>query len=93
MTWSISGNYLAGCSCAMVCGCAVDAKLQDPQGREDGLAAWPPDMTVTGPAAAWPHFTMEPTASRAAALGLVLTGPARLLCLLRAFPRTVGQDA
>ncbi|MFF8029692.1 hypothetical protein ACFZDJ_53595 [Streptomyces sp. NPDC007896] len=50
-------------------------------------------MTVTGPAAAWPHFTMEPTASRAAALGLVLTGPARLLCLLRAFPRTVGQDA
>ncbi|MFD8222352.1 hypothetical protein ACFV2U_54225 [Streptomyces sp. NPDC059697] len=94
MTWSLSGNYLAGCSCAMVCGCAVDAELQDPQGREDGLAARPPDMTVTGPAAAWPYFTMEPTASRAAALGFVLTGPARarFLRLLRAFPRTVGQD-
>ncbi|WP_328967452.1 DUF1326 domain-containing protein [Streptomyces sp. NBC_00239] len=37
MTWSISGNYLAGCSCAMVCGCAVDAKPHDPQGREECL--------------------------------------------------------
>lgn len=37
MTWSISGNYLAGCSCAVVCGCAVDAKPHDPQGREECL--------------------------------------------------------
>lgn len=35
MTWSVSGNYLAGCSCAMICGCAVDAKPHDPQGREE----------------------------------------------------------
>ena len=35
MTWSISGNYLAGCSCAVVCGCAVDAKPHDPQGSEE----------------------------------------------------------
>jgi hypothetical protein len=47
MTWSISGNYLAGRSCAMVCGCAVDAKLQHPQR--------PPAVTVTGPAAPWPY--------------------------------------
>lgn len=37
MTWSISGNYLGGCSCAMVCGCAVDAKPRDEQGREQCL--------------------------------------------------------
>ncbi|WP_251070146.1 DUF1326 domain-containing protein [Streptomyces sp. ISL-96] len=37
MTWSISGNYLAGCSCVMVCGCAVDAKPRDAQGREQCL--------------------------------------------------------
>ncbi|WP_328690199.1 DUF1326 domain-containing protein [Streptomyces phaeochromogenes] len=37
MTWSISGNYLAGCSCAMVCGCALDAMPHDPQGREECL--------------------------------------------------------
>jgi hypothetical protein len=35
MTWSISGSYLGGCSCAVVCGCAVDAKPHDPQGREE----------------------------------------------------------
>lgn len=35
MAWSISGNYLAGCSCAVVCGCAVDAKPHDTQGREE----------------------------------------------------------
>ncbi|WP_175408589.1 DUF1326 domain-containing protein [Streptomyces sp. TRM64462] len=34
MTWSISGNYLAGCSCAILCGCAVDAKPRDAQGTE-----------------------------------------------------------
>jgi hypothetical protein len=34
---------------------------------------------------------MEPTASRAAALGFVLTAPARFLRLPRVFPRTVGQ--
>jgi len=63
---------------------------------EAGTAARPPDVTVTGPAAAWPQFTMEPTASRASALGFALTGPTpardRFLRLLRAFPRTVGQD-
>lgn len=37
MTWSISGSYLAGCSCASVCGCAMDAKPHDPQGREECL--------------------------------------------------------
>lgn len=37
MTWSISGNYLVGCSCAVVCGCAVDAMPHDPQGREECL--------------------------------------------------------
>ncbi|MDV9171876.1 DUF1326 domain-containing protein [Streptomyces sp. W16] len=37
MTWSISGNYLASCSCALVCGCAVDAMPHDPQGREECL--------------------------------------------------------
>ncbi|MEC4016533.1 DUF1326 domain-containing protein [Streptomyces sp. H27-D2] len=37
MTWSISGNYLAGCSCVMVCGCAVDAKPRDAQGGEQCL--------------------------------------------------------
>ncbi|WP_137991755.1 DUF1326 domain-containing protein [Streptomyces vilmorinianum] len=37
MTWTISGNYLAGCSCAMVCGCAVDANPRDPHGREECL--------------------------------------------------------
>lgn len=35
MTWSIAGNYLVGCSCALVCGCAMDAKPHDPQGREE----------------------------------------------------------
>ncbi|MFF8605737.1 DUF1326 domain-containing protein [Streptomyces sp. NPDC015346] len=37
MTWDISGNYVAGCSCAIVCGCAVDAKPRDPQGKEGCL--------------------------------------------------------
>lgn len=37
MTWSISGNYLGGCSCAVICGCAVDAKPRDAQGREECL--------------------------------------------------------
>ncbi|MEV4453799.1 MULTISPECIES: hypothetical protein [Streptomyces] len=53
-------------------------------------------MTATGPAPAWAHFTMKPTAFRASALGFALTAPAparsRFLRLLRAFPRTVGQD-
>ncbi|MET9430846.1 MULTISPECIES: DUF1326 domain-containing protein [unclassified Streptomyces] len=34
MTWSISGNYLAGCSCAILCGCPVDAPPRDAEGRE-----------------------------------------------------------
>ncbi|GAA4908077.1 DUF1326 domain-containing protein [Streptomyces coeruleoprunus] len=37
MTWSISGNYIAGCSCAVICGCAVDAKPRGAQGREECL--------------------------------------------------------
>ncbi len=32
MTYTISGNYLAACSCAVVCGCSVDAQPRDPQG-------------------------------------------------------------
>ncbi|WP_149180988.1 DUF1326 domain-containing protein [Streptomyces sp. TRM49041] len=35
MTWSISGSYAAGCSCVVVCGCPVDAKPRDAQGREE----------------------------------------------------------
>lgn len=37
MTWTIAGNYIAGCSCALVCGCAVDAKPRDSKGREECL--------------------------------------------------------
>ncbi|MFD0573840.1 DUF1326 domain-containing protein [Kitasatospora gansuensis] len=32
MTYTISGNYLAACSCAVVCGCSVDAQPRDPRG-------------------------------------------------------------
>ncbi|MET8544995.1 DUF1326 domain-containing protein [Kitasatospora sp. NPDC004799] len=32
MTYSISGNYLQSCSCAVVCGCSVDAQPRDPKG-------------------------------------------------------------
>lgn len=34
MSWSMSGNYLAGCSCALLCGCAVDAQPRDKAGNE-----------------------------------------------------------
>ena len=32
MTYTISGRYLAGCSCAMICGCPVDAPPRDTEG-------------------------------------------------------------
>lgn len=32
MTYSISGHYVASCSCAVVCGCSVDAQPRDAQG-------------------------------------------------------------
>ncbi|MFJ4781538.1 DUF1326 domain-containing protein [Streptomyces sp. NPDC088762] len=32
MTYTISGQYLAGCSCAVMCGCSVDAQPRDAQG-------------------------------------------------------------
>ncbi|GAA0653999.1 hypothetical protein GCM10010193_00150 [Kitasatospora atroaurantiaca] len=32
MTYTISGNYVAACSCAVICGCAVDAQPRDAQG-------------------------------------------------------------
>ena len=33
MTYRMSGSYVATCSCAMVCGCPVDSRPNDPQGR------------------------------------------------------------
>ncbi|GAA0672061.1 hypothetical protein GCM10010193_25520 [Kitasatospora atroaurantiaca] len=39
MTYTISGNYLAACSCAVVCGCSVDAQPRDPQGGTECLGA------------------------------------------------------
>lgn len=35
MTYTISGSYVAGCSCSMLCGCAVDAMPRDDQGRTE----------------------------------------------------------
>lgn len=35
MAYRISGSYVATCSCALVCGCAMDAPPRDPQGRSD----------------------------------------------------------
>ncbi|MDQ0787763.1 DUF1326 domain-containing protein [Streptomyces sp. B3I8] len=32
MTYSISGHYIAGCSCAVICGCPVDAQPRDARG-------------------------------------------------------------
>ena len=42
MAWSISGNYLASCSCEVLCGCAVDGKPRDRQGNTQcrGLAVF-----------------------------------------------------
>lgn len=42
MTYTISGNYLASCSCDMLCGCAMDAKPRDAQGRSEcrGMAVF-----------------------------------------------------
>lgn len=37
MTWSISGSYLAGCSCAGVCGCPVDAPPRSASGSGECL--------------------------------------------------------
>ncbi|MFI0450320.1 DUF1326 domain-containing protein [Actinomadura sp. 6N118] len=34
MAYTISGNYLASCSCVLVCGCAMDAQPRDAQGDE-----------------------------------------------------------
>lgn len=39
MTWSISGSYLGGCSCALMCGCSFDAPPRSESGREDCLGA------------------------------------------------------
>jgi DNA-binding HxlR family transcriptional regulator len=54
-----------------------------------GPAPRPPDVTVTGPAALWPAFVADPTASRAVELGFTLTGDAaargRFLRMLRTF--------
>ncbi|MFG3495715.1 DUF1326 domain-containing protein [Streptomyces sp. NPDC047928] len=35
MTWSISGRYVAGCSCVLVCGCPVDGMPRNAQGDEE----------------------------------------------------------
>lgn len=37
MTWSMSGSYLAGCSCALLCGCSVDAQPRSAAGEEKCL--------------------------------------------------------
>jgi hypothetical protein len=33
MSWTISGNYLAGCSCAVMCGCPFDGQPRDSEGN------------------------------------------------------------
>lgn len=42
MGWSIEGDYVASCSCDLVCGCPVDAKPNDPRGTGvcDGVAVF-----------------------------------------------------
>ncbi|MFF7442055.1 DUF1326 domain-containing protein [Streptomyces sp. NPDC008122] len=42
MTYSISGHYVSGCSCAVVCGCPVDAQPNDGKGGTEcrGVAAF-----------------------------------------------------
>jgi len=42
MTYTISGQYLAACSCAVVCGCSVDAQPRDARGGTEcrGMAAF-----------------------------------------------------
>lgn len=57
----------------------------------------PPDVTVTGPAAAWSQFVGDPALHRAADLGLHLAGdgPAlrRFERLLRAFPDRLAKGS
>ncbi|GHF40730.1 DUF1326 domain-containing protein [Streptomyces griseosporeus] len=33
MSWTISGNYVAGCSCAIMCSCPFDGKPRDTEGN------------------------------------------------------------
>ncbi|EFL18744.1 DUF1326 domain-containing protein [Streptomyces sp. C] len=42
MTYTISGHYVASCSCAVLCGCAVDAQPNDGKGGTEcrGFAAF-----------------------------------------------------
>ncbi|WP_367319130.1 DUF1326 domain-containing protein [Streptomyces sp. HUAS ZL42] len=39
MTWTISGNYIAGCSCAVLCSCPVDGQPRDKEGKVGCLGA------------------------------------------------------
>lgn len=38
MGWSINGNYVASCSCAVICPCPVDGRPNDPNGECRGVA-------------------------------------------------------
>lgn len=42
MAWKIAGNYIASCSCNVVCPCPVDGIPNDPNGKEEcrGVAAF-----------------------------------------------------
>ncbi|MEV0174561.1 DUF1326 domain-containing protein [Streptomyces sp. NPDC050803] len=37
MSWTISGNYVAGCSCAVLCSCAFDGQPRDAKGATECL--------------------------------------------------------
>jgi hypothetical protein len=37
MSWSISGNYVAGCSCVKLCSCAFDGKPRNAEGGTECL--------------------------------------------------------
>src|SRR5687767_14740714 len=39
MSWTISGNYVAGCSCAVLCSCAFDGQPRDTDGKVRCLGA------------------------------------------------------
>jgi hypothetical protein len=39
MSWTLSGNYVAGCSCAVLCGCPFDGEPRDTEGNTGCLGA------------------------------------------------------
>jgi hypothetical protein len=40
MAWTISGTYVASCSCSLICGCPVDAAPNGPNGECKGAAVF-----------------------------------------------------